>query len=140
MAGFFLLYSLLWKKAESSGTHYCSSLFNTRIAIFYFMALIIVLLDYLWQAYYFMFLSQIILFACASIISYMNYKKNGKQHSFPKFYFIAMLLSFIAWSLNAFVALYFNWRPVFLMGIYLLNMFVFLLFLYGVIKVTKVKV
>ena len=35
MAGFFLLYSLLWKKFESAGSKPLTSLFHSRIAIFY---------------------------------------------------------------------------------------------------------
>ena len=139
MAGFFLLYSLLWKKIEGSGGDSFSSLFNARILIFYIMAAVIVFLDYIWGVYHFMFFSQMILFICASIISWENYKKNGKQHKFLKFYFIAMVLNFIAWSLNALAALYLNWNQKILINIYILNIIIFLLFLYGIIKVTKIK-
>ncbi|MCK5043597.1 hypothetical protein KAR52_01170 [Candidatus Pacearchaeota archaeon] len=138
MAGFSLFYSLLWKKFESSKMAF-SSLFNFKIIIFYFMAFMIVILDNLWGTYAFMFFSQIILFSCASVISYINYKKNGAQHKFLGFYFIAMLLNLFAWSLNALVALYFNWNKIMLMNVYVLNIIIFLLFLVGVIKVTKVK-
>jgi len=138
MAGFFLLYSLLWKKIESSESEYLTSLFNSKIIVFYAMTAVIVFLDYIWQTYYFMFFSQIVLFAFASVLSYINYKKNGKQHKFLKFYFIAMILNLIAWSLNALAALYFNWHHGFLINIYILNIIIFLLFLYGVIKVTNI--
>ena len=137
MAGFFLLYSLLWKKIEAAREYSLSSLFNTRIFLFYFMALIIVVLDYLWNTRSFMFFSQIILFAFAGIISYNNYKKNGKQHRFLKFYFIAMVLSFLAWLSNTIAALYLKWNYVVLINVYILNIIIFLLFLYGIIKVTK---
>ncbi len=136
MAGFFLLYSLLWKKIEASGSDYYSSLFNAKIFIFYVMSFVIVLLDYLWGTYYLMFSSQIILFSLASIISYANYKKNGKRHKFLKFYFIAMMLSLVAWMLNALASLLLNWHQGILIVIYLLNIIIFLLFLFGVIKVT----
>ena len=136
MAGFFLLYSLLWKRIEASGSDYQSSLFNSKIFIFYIMSLVIVLLDYLWGTYYLLFGSQIILFSFASIISYANYKKNGKRHKFLKFYFIAMMLSLVAWLLNAFASLLLNWHHGVLIVIYLLNIIIFLLFLFGVIKVT----
>lgn len=138
MAGFSLFYSLLWKKFESSKMAF-SSIFNLRIVIFYFLAFMIVILDNLWGTYAFMFFSQIILFSFASVISYINYKKNGAQHKFLRFYFIAMLLNLFAWSLNALVALYLNWNKIILMNVYLLNIIIFLLFLFGVIKVTKIK-
>ena len=135
-AGFFLLYSLLWKKIETSPKNYTSSLFNPVIFLFYSMALIIALFDNLWRTYIFMFFSQIILFISASIISFKNYKTNGKKHKFLKFYFLAMLLSLGAWSLNAFAAIV-QWRLRFVAGVYLINIITFLLFLYGIIKVTK---
>ena len=135
IAGFSLLYSLLWRKIESQAN--ISSLFNKRIFIFYVMAFIISLLDYLWGTSYFMFFSQIILFACASIICFTNYKRNGKKHKFLKFYFMAMVLSFIAWVLNALAVLYFNWNQGIIINIYGINIVFFLLFLYGIAKVTK---
>ena len=137
MAGFFLLYSLLWKKIEVSGKDYSSSLFNPRIFLFYFMTFVIVILDYIWGTRSFMFFSQIVLFAFATVISYSNYKKNGKQHRFLKFYFIAMVLSLLAWLSNSVAALYFKWNQGILMGVYTLNIIIFFLFLYGVIKVTR---
>ncbi len=136
MAGFFLLYSLIWKKIEESKEDYYSSLFNTKISVFYFMALIIAILDYSWSTRYFMFLSQIILFGFATIIAYNNYIKNGKKRKFLKFYFIAMVLSFLAWLSNAVAALYLEWNQLILIESYILNVIIFLLFLYGVIKIT----
>lgn len=137
MAGFFLLYSLLWKKIESEANF--SSLFNKKIGIFYGMTFVLVFLDFIWSTGYFMFASQIILFFCASIVSFINYKNNGRRHKFLKFYFIAMLLSFTAWILNALAALYFDWDKGIMMSIYGINIIFFLLFLYGIIKVTKIK-
>ena len=137
MAGFFLLYSLLWKKIEGTKRNYSSSLFNLRILPFYVMAGIIVILDLLWNTREFMFFSQIILFAFAVIISYINYKKKGEKHRFLRFYVVAMILSFLAWISNTIAALYLKWHPLVLMGVYASNILVFLLFLYGVIKVTK---
>ncbi len=135
MGGFFLFYSLLWKRFESSKD--VSSLFNSKIIVFYALALIIVVLDFLWAWYNFMFFSQIILFGLASIISYKNYKKGRGQHKFLKLYFVIMVLSFIAWSLNFIFAYFLGGRLRWVANIYFLNMLVFLIFLYGVIKVTK---
>ncbi len=135
MAGFSLLYSLLWKKLEI-GEKSFSSLFNTKIALFYTLAFIVALLDYLWKTYSFMFLLQITLFSYVSIISYINYKKS-KEKEFLKLYFIVMLINLVAWLSNFFVATFFNWHQGGIMGIYFLNTIIFLLFLYGVMKVTK---
>ena len=78
MAGFFLLYSLLWKRFKTSTKS--SSLLNPWIIIFYLMALVIALIDNLWATYILMFFSQILLFSIASIISFKNYIKNGRKH------------------------------------------------------------
>ena len=94
-------------------------------------------LDYLWEGYTFMFISQIILFGFASIISYKNYKSGGKQHKFLKLYFCVMILNFIAWTLNFIFSSFFGSRLRWLANVYVLNVIVFLIFLYGVIKVTK---
>jgi len=139
MAGFFLLYSLIWRKFESSEEEYFSSLFNAKIAVFHLMALIIAVMDNLWMTYNFMFFSQIIIFFYASVIAYINYKKDGKRHKFPKFYFIAMLLSLSFWILNFLAETYFEWNHSILINIGVMNIIFFLLFLYGVIKVTKPK-
>jgi len=136
MAGFFLLYSLVWKKFEDSKRHSVSSLFNSRILLFYLMAFVISVLDLIWSTHSFMFISQIILFVFATAISYSNYQSNEKG-KFLKFYFVAMLLSLIAWILNFLATLTFDWNSLMLINVYGLNIIIFLLFLYGVIKVTK---
>ena len=139
MAGFFLLYSLLWKKLESSKKNYYSSLWNKNIFIFYLMAFIIVVLDLIWNKYIFMFLSQFIIFSIASLVSYNNYIQKGRQRKFLKFYFLAMVLSLITWLLNFVLVMWMNWNQSILMNIYGLNIIVFLLFLFGVIKITNSK-
>ncbi len=135
MAGFSLLYSLVWRRFESLKGSF-SSLFNPRFFIFYIMALVIVLLDALWETYFFMFLVQIILFAFASILSYSNYAKS-KQRGFLKLYFFVIVLNLIAWIANFFVAAFFSWDQKGIIGVYILNIIIFFLFLYGVIKVTS---
>ena len=137
MGGFFLLYSLIWKKFENSIENAHSSLFNLRAIIFYLLALIIVLLDFLWRGYSFMFGVQIIIFVYASIISYNNYMQRGSKHKFLKLYFCVMLLNLFAWTLNFIVATFYNWNKMWVVNIHALNILIFLLFLFGVIKVTK---
>ncbi len=135
MGGFFLLYSLLWKRFENSKN--VSSLFNFKIFIFYVLAIIIVVLDSLWKSYNFMFFSQIILFFFASIIAYDNYSIGKKQYKFLKLYFVVMLLNFIAWVLNFVFSSYLGWRLRWIGNIYIINVLIFLIFLYGVNKLTK---
>ena len=135
MGGFFLLYSLLWKRFENKKPNE-SSLFNSKIIIFYILTIIIVLLDYLWGGYNFMFFSQIILFFFASTISYKNYKEK-KERRFLRLYFWVMFISFISWTANYIFANFLDGRLRFLANVYALNVIVFLVFLYGVIKITK---
>lgn len=137
MAGFFLLYSLLWKKIESSYKASSSSLFNSRIILFYVMAIVFVLLDYLWGSLHFLFYSQVFVFIFAFAISFSNYKTKGRNRKFLKFYALAMLLAFIAWTLNALIEMIFHWDPKITILIYLLNIVVFLLFLFGIIRVAR---
>ena len=136
MAGFFLLYSLMWKKFESKDKGADSSLFNSRIFLFYTLTIILIFLDYIWQGYCFMFGSQIILFTYASIISYINYKKAiGK--GFTGLYFIVMLLNLITWTANFITSTFLNWYRPIVIGVYVLDVIIFLTFLYGVLSVTK---
>jgi len=139
MAGFFLLYSLIWRKFEFSKEGHFSSLFNAKIAVFHAMALILAVMDNLWATYNFLFISQIVIFFYASVISYLNYKKNTKKNKFSRFYFVAMLLSLGAWILNFLAEAYFNWNHGLLIIVGIVNVIFFLLFLFGVIKFTNTK-
>jgi hypothetical protein len=137
MAGFFLFYSLVYKKIESPAEHYKSSLLNPKIMIFHIIALLISVLSYIWETYFFMFFSQIIIFSSMLTISFVNQKEHGRQRKFLKFYSIAMFLGLAAWTLNLLAALYFEWNPAILIDIGIMNVIFFLLFLYGVIKFTQ---
>ncbi len=139
MAGFFLLYSLLWKKIENPHEHHVSSLFNVKIMIFYLITILVVSLDYLWQTYAFLFISQIVLFTLLFSLSFINYREKGQNRRFLKFYSFAMFLALIAWILNAFAAVWFNWNIIAVIIIYSLNIIMFLIFLYGIINVTGSK-
>jgi hypothetical protein len=135
MAGFFLFYSLIWKKFTSRKEY--SSLFNSKITVFNLMAITLALLDSVWQTYNFMFLSQIIIFLYTSIISLVNYVNKPEKFKFLKFYFIGMLLVLSAWILNFLAASVFKWNHLFLINIGIINVIFFFLFLYGVIKATQ---
>ena len=70
-------------------------------------------------------------------ISHSNYQQRGKNRGFLKFYSLSMLLALIVWILNALSALLFSWNVFIVMAIYGLNILVFLIFLFGIINVTK---
>lgn len=135
MAGFFLFYSLVWKKFASGREH--SSLFNLKIIILNIMAITLAVMDSLWQTYNFMFFSQIIVFFYTSVIAFTNYLKSSGKFKFLKFYFIGMLLVLSAWVLNFLAASVFHWNPIILINIGIINVIFFFLFLYGVIKATR---
>jgi len=138
MAGFFLFYSLVWKRFEPKKTHYITSLLNSRIIGFELVALMLSVIDALFGIYYLMFFSQVVTFFLASIIAFHNYiTKDRKKNKFLKFYLIAMLLELSAWILNYLVAAYFHWSHLMLIDIGILNAIFFVLFLCGVIKITK---
>ncbi len=137
MAGFFLFYSLIWKQVEKKTKH--NSLLNFNIGVLYLVSIIITLLDFSLNTDLFMYTSQIILFAIMSVISYKNYIKGEKQHKFLKFYFIVMIIGLITWVLNTALFYYFDWNKVVQMQAYGLNIIFFLVFLYGIIKITKTK-
>ncbi len=136
IAGFFLLYSLLWKRIEGSQGSY-SSILNLRILIFYGMAFVITIIDYLWSSYYLLFTSQIVIFICAAIISYTNYINNGRKGKFLKFYLLAMILALVTGILNTLSAAYLNWDIMIILFVYMINILIFLLFLYGIMRITN---
>lgn len=132
LAGFFLFYSLIWKKFNFA----YSSIFNSKTIFFHIFAIIIAVLDLFFKTYGFLFFSQIAIFFCASIIANKNYKKNSKQ-PFSKFYFLAMVLELFAWIFNMLTVFIFSYDPLFLFNVGIINIIFFLLILYGVVKITK---
>jgi hypothetical protein len=137
MGGFFLLYSLLWKKIEAPRARYLSSLMNANILVLYLISIIIVSIDILYNSFYALFVSQIFLFTMAFAISFSNYLSKGKQRKFLMFYFIAMGLSLVAWGLNGLAALLLEWSMGVIITIYLINIIIFLIFLSGILNFTK---
>jgi len=147
MAGFFLLYSLLWRRFEGEeGSR--SSLFNSKIFIFYILSAIIAMLDIIWTTSYFMFLSQVIVFSFAAGICFEKYeesKKEGKASKFLNLYLMVIVLNFLLWMTNFVVstsfdfviASGFDWRRAGVIISYGLQIIIFSLFLYSILKSTK---
>ena len=137
MAGFFLFYSLIWRYIEKEKNYH--SLFNIRIGIFYIISLSIIFLDIFIKTNYFMYFSQIILFAIMAIISFKNYLLDNKKHEFPKYFFITMLLGMITWVLNILVYYFVDWATKIKISIYGINIFFFFFFFFAIKKITKNK-
>ena len=136
-AGFFLLYSLIWKRIEREKSYH--SFLNVRSGVLYTVALLIVLLNLILNTSFFMYFSQIALFMAMSFISYQKWKKGGEKHLFLRYYSIIMILGLIAWILNMALDYFLNWNKVIQMGVYGLNILFFILFLYVITKITKSK-
>jgi len=139
MAGFFLLYSLIWKKIESSKVEYSSSLFNGKILVFHIMAVVIAVMDNLWQTYSFMFISEIFIFLFVSILAYINFNNDKGKHRFPGFYFFITLIDLAGWVLNFLAESYLHWDHQVLIFVGIVDVIFFMFFLYGVRRVTKQK-
>ena len=135
MAGFFLLYSLIWKKFEFS-KRARSSLFSPGILLFYLLTIIIIVVDYLLNLKL-LFISQIIVFGLATIISYNNLRKSERSTIFIKLYPIVLFLNMILWAFNLIIAIWLDWDFASIVNLHILNGIIFLLFLYGVLKVTR---
>ncbi len=143
MAGFFLLFSLFWKRFEKKESS-VSSLFNLKIILFYGLALIIALLDYTWSTLYFMFLSQIVLFSFAGGACFIKYIENEKAGNFLKMYLLVIVLNLALWTINFIVLSSFHfslesssWHQIGNIGVYSLTIITFSLFLYSVVRATK---
>lgn len=136
-AGFFLLYSLVWKHVEREKSYH--SFLNIRSGILYAISFSIVFLNFILNTSLFMYLSQIALFITAGFISYQKWKRDGEKHVFLKYYFIIMILGLIAWILNMALDYFLNWNKILQMGVYVLNVFFFFFFLYAITKITKDK-
>ena len=139
MAGFFLLYSLIWRRFESAKEKYFSSLFNAKILIFHVMAVLIAVIDVLWQTYYFMFISQILIFLFVSILSFVHFRRDKGKHRFPGFYFFITLIGLAGWVLNFLAESYLNWDRQVLIFVGIADILFFILFLYGVARITRHK-
>ena len=136
MAGFFLLYSLIWKHVEKIKNYH--SFLNLRVSLFYVATLLIISLDFIFNTNIFMYLSQVGLFFILSVLAYKNYIKDKGESVFLKYYFTTMLLGFIAWILNTILYCFLSGDPgITQIFIYGLNILFFIFFLFGIIKITN---
>ena len=137
VAGFFLLYSLVWKIFEKSKLH--NSLFNLIAGSFYFIGFFIGFSDFFLESSILMYLSQIILFLFLAGISYSNFSKQEGNLNFLRNYFIITLFGLISWILNLFLEYFPYGNPFVQIWIYGLNILFFVFFLYAITKITENK-
>jgi hypothetical protein len=135
-AGFFLLYSLLWKKFERENA-FSSSLFNLPVGIFYMMAAILAILDVLDGDYKLMVLSQTIIFSCALLVSSLRYSQEKKKNVFLKMYLMVMILTLFYWTVNFVVGEYLEWSFLGVVGLHVINVIIFFLFIYSIFRITR---
>lgn len=130
LGGFYLIYSLLWKNFKES------YIFELRIILIHGIAIIISIIDFFNGSYFMMFIVEIIIALYGIYLSYQNYI-NKKESKFLQFYFIAMVLNLIAWIIN-FIRDFFSYDyPVIQIYGYLATAIIFLIFLFGLIKLTN---
>lgn len=135
LPGMFLFYSLIWKKFEDKS--YSITPINTSLFIIYSLALVFAVIDYILQSLILLYLSQILLFGLATIISYKNYRE--RKHTFKQFYFISMVLFLVIMVIN-FIAQYtINDYPVMRVYAYIMTVVVVFIFLYITKKLTNIN-
>lgn len=137
VAGFFLLYSLVWKNIEKEKSH--NSLLNMKANIFYVVAFLVALLDSLFGISSFMYASQIILFLAMSVVGYRKLRDGDESSTFSKYYFFIIVLGLIAWVINALLEYVFDWNKLVQIGVYGINFLFFFFFLYAIIKIVGRK-
>ncbi len=133
--GMLLLYSLVWKRFED--LKYSKRPVNVSILLMYSFALIFACLDYLFSTLLFLYVSQIILFSAASIISYNNYRLR-KQY-FKQFYFISMVLFLLIMIINLIAQYTIDDFPIVRFYAYMITVLVVFLLLYVTNKLTKTR-
>jgi hypothetical protein len=126
MAGFSLVYSLVWKNLD-----------EIKDFLLMPLALVIALLSVYNEAIF--FIIQIIILVYAIILSYSNYQeeRNAKKHGFRQLYFIGLILAFIGYLANFASVFIVSFFPEIDLYAYAVTVCVFLLFSYGVMAATK---
>ena len=128
-ATLFLIYSLVWKKVERVKSH--NSLLNPRSILIYIVALTLAFVG--GHVFY---ITQIILSLSILIISLNNLIKNKNKYPFLKYYFLAICASLLHWAMSYFLYLGAEFSPL-LMGSIVANLAFFLIFLGGILNISK---
>ncbi|MFO7710662.1 MAG: hypothetical protein R6V53_02755 [Candidatus Woesearchaeota archaeon] len=126
LPGFFLLYSLIWRRILKHNIGYW---------LIYLLAAGIAALDWYMQDMFFLYGSQILLFGVAAVISLSKYRK--KKSNYQQLYFITLVLLLLIWIIN-FVAQYtIASFPLMRIYAYLLTISACAIFVYVTRKLTR---
>ncbi len=123
LPGFFLLYSLIWKRSK------------ILLPVLIFGAITIVIVDFILQTLILMYISQMIAFFIAGIISLVHYSRNKNKIRFM--YFVSMVLFLIVWTINLIAQATIEGLPIIRLYAYLITVVAVFLFLYMTIKLTS---
>ena len=134
LAGFYLVYSLVWKQFEIKGVRVCKS----KVGLLHALAILVAVLDFALSpvTQYFLFLSQIIIHGYAIVLSWANYKAAKRRRTFLQIYFIIMVLAFVGWTANFLGIFLIKIFPFIWLYLYGITATIFVLFLAGVLRVT----
>ena len=103
VSGFYLLYSLVWKKVEKRGIRclvkhdYCS-----KVPLLHIIALIIAIVDFIFLIEYPMVIIQLVVIGSAILLVLHRCRCEESEHkkSFLKSYLIVLILFFWGWFIN----------------------------------------
>ncbi|MFW5746781.1 MAG: hypothetical protein ACOCWQ_04510 [Nanoarchaeota archaeon] len=127
LPGFFLVYSLFWRR------------FHPRFIqiTLYLAAALISIIDFVLGGFLLMYISQIGLFAVGSIIAYRRHRTSRGNARFKQLFTLCMLLFLIVWIANLAGQYLINLIPILRIYVYLITGGTALLFLHIVHQLTK---
>lgn len=129
MGGFYITYSLLWKK-------FLDDTWISRIILLHMIAIIIALADMFYTHAYLMFIMELVIGIYAAIIIYTNYMDN-KSQKFTQFYFISMVCNVLGWLMYFAGYITNNDYPIMMLYTYIIIMLAFIFLLYGVLGLER---
>ena len=138
LPGFYIVYSLVRKEVEENCTKTVS---NLKVASLHIIALIIAIAGLFFPTLsnHLLFIPQLLVLAYGLLISYQNYQatRQERKNNFLQMYFIAMVLWFTGYLFNYLQGFVTPYLLIFPLYVQLLTLGIFIIFFYGVIKVTS---
>lgn len=125
MPGFFLLYSLVWRKIHT----------KYLIPVYLVFALAISIIDFLSGSFLLMYITQVAIFLVASVISFKNYLARKKP--FRLTMFVIMVLFLLVWIINFIGQYTIADSPIIRLPVYIMTVVIALSFLIIVRRLTK---
>ncbi len=137
LSGFYIVYSLIWKKVNSS------SKFVTKIKILSIhliaFAIAIIYIFFPGISVHFLFIPQLCVLSYGIYVcynKYQNIRKHNRQ-GFLQLYLITLILMFIGWFFNYITGFVRSIYKLFPLYTQILTLGIFVIFIYGVMKITK---